>query len=235
MHGKPVQAITFDVGGTLIEPWPSVGAIYAQVAARNGWGDLSIQALDDQFAAAWSSLKEFNHTRQEWAEIVDRSFAGLIEPPPSRTFFPDLYDAFSQPQAWRVFEDVAPTLDTLASHGLKLGVISNWDNRLRPLLRRLNLLCFFDAVVVSCDVGFSKPSPVIFQHAAEKFGLAPSSILHVGDRTELDLKGAQAAGMQAVGLRRGARTASDANPGGQLASLAELDLLLEAEPAKTAH
>ena len=32
---ETVEAITLDVGGTLIEPWPSVGHIYAEVAARN--------------------------------------------------------------------------------------------------------------------------------------------------------------------------------------------------------
>ena len=33
---ETVEAITLDVGGTLIEPWPSVGHIYAEVAARHG-------------------------------------------------------------------------------------------------------------------------------------------------------------------------------------------------------
>ena len=31
-----VKAVTFDVGGTLIEPWPSVGHAYAEVAQRHG-------------------------------------------------------------------------------------------------------------------------------------------------------------------------------------------------------
>jgi hypothetical protein len=31
-----IRAVTFDVGGTLIEPWPSVGRVYAEVAARHG-------------------------------------------------------------------------------------------------------------------------------------------------------------------------------------------------------
>ena len=33
-----IKAITFDVGGTLIEPWPSVGHAYAGVAARYAGG-----------------------------------------------------------------------------------------------------------------------------------------------------------------------------------------------------
>ena len=41
-----IRAVTFDVGGTLIEPWPSVGHVYAEVAAQHGWAGLSIEALN---------------------------------------------------------------------------------------------------------------------------------------------------------------------------------------------
>ena len=41
---------------------------------------------------------------------------------------------------------------------MKLGVISNWDDRLRPLLQVLGLEERFDSIVISCEVGDSKPS-----------------------------------------------------------------------------
>jgi hypothetical protein len=34
-HRPEIRAVSFDVGGTLIEPWPSVGRAYAEVAARH--------------------------------------------------------------------------------------------------------------------------------------------------------------------------------------------------------
>src|SRR5262249_44700851 len=52
---RSVRAITFDVGGTLIQPWPSVGHIYAEVAAHHGRRDISVEALNRQFAAAWKN------------------------------------------------------------------------------------------------------------------------------------------------------------------------------------
>src|SRR5580700_10426449 len=45
----PIRAVTFDVGGTLIEPWPSVGRVYAEVAARHGL-EVAAEDLDRQFA-----------------------------------------------------------------------------------------------------------------------------------------------------------------------------------------
>src|SRR5258708_17055607 len=99
-----IQAITFDAGGTLILPWPSVGRVYAEIAARHGFTHLSAEKLDRQFAAAWRKLKNFNHTREEWASLVDQTFAGAPGPPPSRIFFPELYDRFAGPGAWRIFD-----------------------------------------------------------------------------------------------------------------------------------
>ena len=102
-----VEAVTFDVGGTLIHPWPSVGHVYAEVAAGCGCGGISPEVLNLQFAAAWANLKNFNHGRGEWAALVDTTFAGLTKQLPSETFFPELYDRFASPDVWRVYDDVS--------------------------------------------------------------------------------------------------------------------------------
>jgi len=202
-----ISAVTFDVGGTLIQPWPSVGHIYAEAAVRHGVKNVSAELLNKRFAAAWSALNEFKHTRSDWARLVDETFRGLTDQPPSRTFFPELYERFAGVGAWRVFEDVLPTLDALASRGLKLGIISNWDERLRPLLRELRLHDCFDIIVVSCEAGCAKPSQRIFKAAAEKLGRPAQAILHVGDSLAHDAQGAIAAGMQALLLQRASKIA----------------------------
>jgi putative hydrolase of the HAD superfamily len=218
-----IQAVTFDVGGTLIEPWPSVGHIYAEVAERHGASGLSPELLNDRFRAAWKKLSNFNHRRAEWAELVEEVFDGLTTELPSRTFFPELYARFARPDAWHVFEDVVPTLRSLAARGLNLGVISNWDERLHGLLRGLRLSQYLDVVVVSCEIGFAKPAPAIFAAAAEKLRLQPEAVLHVGDSFEADFQGARAAGMHALELCRNLRSAGPH----QILSLCELEALLD--------
>ena len=74
-------------------------------------------------------------------------------------------------------------------------------------------------MVVSCEVGFEKPSPVIFAQAAEKLGLPPESILHIGDSFEMDVQGARSAGLKALRLVRAARPRSDAEAIHSLAGL----------------
>jgi putative hydrolase of the HAD superfamily len=203
-----LKAVTFDVGGTLIKPWPSVGHVYSEIAARHG-KKLPAALLNQRFSNAWRALKHFHHGRDEWAALVDRTFAGLIDPPPSETFFGELFDRFSEPDAWRIFDDVRPALDSLAARGINLGIISNWDDRLGPLLAKLGLSKYFEAIIISCDIGFTKPSPIIFEHAAKKLGLPPGQILHIGDSPDHDVTGAKNAGYQALLLDRDAEDSQE--------------------------
>ena len=213
--------MTFDVGGTLIEPWQSVGQVYADVAASHGWPGLSAETLNRQFARAWQEQANFGYTRHEWASLVEASFSGVIAPGSSAKFFNELYERFATGGAWRIFEDVLPTMRKLRARGLKLTVISNWDDRLPVLLERLGLLGYFDSIVVSCQVGATKPSPAIFAAAARALGLPPAAILHVGDSLGMDVEGGRAAGFRTAHLRR-----AKAEKEGEIDSLCGIEGLL---------
>ena len=188
-----IKAVTFDVGGTLIEPWPSVGHVYADVAAIHGYQFVP-EELNVRFRTAWKAKKNFRHSRADWAGLVRATFGT----PECHKFFPELYERFASAKVWRVFDDVRPTLLRLKNQGLKLGVISNWDERLRPLLDQLELTPFFDAIVVSNEVGHCKPSPEIFREALRLLNLPGAEVLHVGDSETEDVGGAHRAGLQAV-------------------------------------
>ncbi|MCL5098368.1 MAG: HAD-IA family hydrolase [Candidatus Omnitrophica bacterium] len=196
-----IRAITFDAGGTLIDPWPSVGGIYADVAARFGYV-VDTRALDRQFAVAWKTKANFDYSRRAWAEVVRQTFSGLTPHPPDNTLFEELYRQFAHAHAWRVYQDVRTTLTTLKSRGLRLGLISNWDERLRPLLTQLRLDAFFQSIVICSEIGAAKPSPLIFHRAVRQLDLPCSQVLHVGDSISEDVAGARAAGLQAVHLQR---------------------------------
>jgi putative hydrolase of the HAD superfamily len=199
-----IKTVTFDVGNTLITTWPSVGQVYADIAARHGHGHLTPSLLEERFRAIWPGRLHLAETRAGWQQLVDEIFEGLVEIPPSRTFFAEIYDRFAQAEAWRIYDDVLPVLDELAARGMRLAVISNWDERLRDLLRRLRLDARFEAIVVSSEVGHAKPHRAIFDQAAVKLGLPASQILHIGDSAEMDLHSARAAGFKALQIRRSA-------------------------------
>ena len=196
-----VAAITFDVGGTLIEPWPSVGHAYTEVAARYGV-DVAPEQITQRFIEAWRQRGDFDYTKASWAALMDETFAGLTTELPSQSFFDEIYSEFGTPKPWRIFDDVLPTLNTLRKRGTRMAVISNWDDRLVPLLESLELAHEFEAILVSAEVGHTKPAPEIFSAAAEAMQLSPDQILHVGDSENEDHHGAQAAGFQSRWLCR---------------------------------
>ena len=221
-----IRAVTFDVGGTLLEPWPSVGVVYAEVAEECGWPGISPEILDRQFAGAWRTRQTFDYSRAAWREIVGQSFSGLVPPSALAGLFPSIYERFAQRNAWRLFEDVRPTLAALRERGFKLAVISNWDERLDSLLRQFELDSCFDVILISTHVGVHKPSPEIFLRAAAQLCLPPAALLHVGDGMAEDFEGASRAGLRALHLERG----SEARTDGRITTLMDLVSLLPARP-----
>ncbi|RJP23333.1 MAG: HAD family hydrolase [Candidatus Omnitrophota bacterium] len=84
----------------------------------------------------------------------------------------------------------------------KLGVISDAifspGRALRQLLDEEGLLQYFDALIFSDEVGYSKPTPIVFEKAAEALGVELSEIVHIGDREQNDVDGPHAVGARAV-------------------------------------
>jgi putative hydrolase of the HAD superfamily len=213
-----IAAVTFDVGNTLITTWPSVGHIYAEIAACHGLREATPELLEARFRSIWPGRLHLTESRSGWQQLVDEVFDGLAAIPPSRSFFAELYDRFARPEVWRIYDDVLPVLDRLAAQGTRMAIISNWDERLRGLLRGLALDARFETIVISCEVGRAKPDRAIFDEAARRLALPAARILHVGDSAEIDFRGARDAGFQALQI---ARAASEPGPH-HLQSLLEL-------------
>ena len=102
-----------------------------------------------------------------------------------------------------LFDDVLPTLTELRDKGLILGLISNVDNDISPLLHKLGLTSLLQVVVTSLDAGYSKPQPEIFKEAVKKAGVQAQEAMYVGDQYQIDVIGANQAGMLGILLDRG--------------------------------
>lgn len=202
--------VFFDAGGTLIAPRASVGEIYAGLAAEfEVVADANEveRAFRRAFAAApplaFPGAQGQNLYELEqgwWRDIVRQAFASHRFRD-FESFFQALYREFAEPGAWRVFDDVIPALEGLRSRGAKLGVISNFDARLEPLLDGLGLASFFDSITHSSATGWAKPDPRLFEHALRLHGARAGDAVHIGDSEREDLAGARAAGMRSFLIR----------------------------------
>ncbi len=230
---RRLRAVTFDAGGTLFYPHPSVGEIYAEAARRHG-AAADANAMEEAFRRAWvtchhdDAVAAAGNTSQRewWRELVFRTLemAGVTMPD-REAYFHELYDLFARPEVWRLFPDAVETLTAMRRRGLKVGLLSNWDHRLRPVLEGLDLMPLLDAVIISCEVGVEKPEPKIFHAAWAALGVARGEeALHVGDSYRDDVLGALAVGMGAVLVERAGK-----HPwgGATIRRLAELPALLD--------
>lgn len=103
----------------------------------------------------------------------------------------------------RLAEGVTEVCRALTDRGVPVVAISNTARReasWRALFERAGGPSFRH-ILTSCELGRKKPDPALFREAARRLGLDPSSLLHVGDRWELDVAGALGAGCGAVMFR----------------------------------
>ncbi len=211
---KP-SLIFFDAAGTLFGVQGSVGEAYGNFARRFGVevdDRLLNQAFFDSFAAteqaAFPGVLQRDIPRLEfqwWEAIATVTFkrAGVFHQfADFSVFFEQLYDYFATAEPWFLYPDVRPTLESLHSEGIQLGVLSNFDSRLYSVLEALNLAQFFDSVTISTAVGAAKPNPPIFAAGLEKHGCLPSQAWHIGDSYHDDYQGAIAAGLRGIWLQR---------------------------------
>ena len=102
-----------------------------------------------------------------------------------------------------LFDDVLPALTGLKERGLILGLISNIDREITSMLDDLGLTPWLQVVVTSQDTGFNKPGPEIFQEAVKRAGVQPDEAIYVGDQYQVDVVGANQAGMKGILIDRG--------------------------------
>lgn len=204
------RVIFFDAVGTLLHLRRGVGEHYREVALRHGL-NRPAEAWQQAFGQAWKAAAPPVTTREPrpdddrgwWQALVEEVLAACNAPADfaRAAFFAELYDSFAQPGVWQLFPETRDVLEVLRSRG-RLGIISNFDGRLRTILKELELLPLFEVVAISSELGADKPEPWIFQEAARRAQTEPGACLHVGDDPACDWQGARASGMEAFELDR---------------------------------
>ncbi|MHA6792766.1 HAD family hydrolase [Pseudonocardia bannensis] len=199
-----IEAVIFDWGGTLT-PWKTMDfhagwrayseVLHADDAERAA---ASAAALVDADMARWASVRD-EHRAFTLAQVladalidadVDHHDAAL-----------DAYREFWV-QATHTDPEAAPMLAALRGRGLKLGVLSStaWPGEWHEeWLRRDDILDYFDGVVWSSDLPWTKPHASAFRAAMDAVGADdPARCVYVGDRPYDDISGAKAVGMRTV-------------------------------------
>jgi len=210
MSMEAITAIFFDAGGTLFEARQTIGAIYSGIALRYGVA-IDSGILDTTFHKEFVARSSQGFPkgasdplvqRQWWFELVRKVLADRFPKELICSYFSELYGFFGGAGAWRLYPEALECLKRLREQGFRLGVVSNFDSRLRQILQNLGIGDLFEQVALSWEAGAAKPRAKIFKHALKAMGLTPRQVLHVGDSIAEDVEGARGAGLTPVLLDR---------------------------------
>jgi len=239
-----ITTVFFDVGGTLLKPYPSVSIVMARVLGRHGIDadpaeiDRNMFAFGEHYAKVYSNdeslWSEDDRQREMWmigyGILLER--IGITEN--VEQLVTDIYYEFDRPECWEPFDGVRETFAWLKENGYKIGLISNWGVGLKEIMDGLGLGQHIDTVVASAVVGSHKPKPAMFYMALERLGSSPEESIHIGDHMDADVLAAARVGITPIHIVHDAvapwdPTVGDANDETiTIRSIPEVRALLEA-------
>lgn len=206
-----MQAVTLDFYDTLVYHRTGVGrgrSFQAYLSAAglvsDPWEHQVLYDVFEYYGTTYSPALTDDAKLEFWTEFTRRLFERTNVRSPGgvdcAAHAPAVRDIMGS-ACLALFEDSLPVLRELKENGVRVGVISDWQQGLVHFCDELGMGKYLDAVVASADVGYQKPDERLFEAARRRLGVAAHEILHVGDRVE-DVDGAEAAGFSAVLLDR---------------------------------
>ena len=102
------------------------------------------------------------------------------------------------PYCFSINQNTLNIINTIKMH-VKVAIITNGlTQRQNAKIMNTNLNSCFDIVMISEEVGFSKPEKHIFELALKKLNVQPKEALFVGDDIEKDIGGCQNASIKGI-------------------------------------
>lgn len=203
-----IKLITFDATNTLLKFRVPAWQYYTLVARDYGFTgneDFVKGRLNDSYKTMWDKFPNFGRSliswEEWWTEVVRKTFEGQLPASANVDNIANkLINEFKTSRCWCVAPAGDRLLGALRSQCITIGVISNFDPRLNEILQSVKLKNYFDFVLTSYQIGYSKPDKRIFKHALKqcKTLVSPSEALHIGDDEKKDYEGAKAAGWHAI-------------------------------------
>jgi putative hydrolase of the HAD superfamily len=110
-------------------------------------------------------------------------------------------ETYLRPDAWRLYDDALPAIETLAGRGWKHVLLSNHVPELETIVERLGIAGAFERVYSSACTGAEKPNPAAFACVFADFPAARRGWM-IGDNPVADVRGGEGVGLRAILVRR---------------------------------
>ena len=193
------QGVIFDLDGTLLDTIDDLGDAMNEVLVNHGWPVFSIADYKEKVGDGIGQLVKRSVP-------VNIAYDAEVLSPFIQEFI-KIYE-----QRWhektKPYPGILPLLQTLTGKKIKIAILSNkMDSFTQLCVRHFFPDIPFDYVLGSVEGSPKKPDPACALQIADHLGLDPKAVLYVGD-TPVDMNTANNAGMKAIGVSWGFRSAN---------------------------
>jgi len=189
---QDIEAVLFDLDGTLIDSAPDLGAAADKLRTDRGLPSLPLEQYRPMCGAGARGM-------------LAVAFGMTPDHPDFAAYRDEFFRNYEQCMTERThaFEGVNDMLEALAALGIPWGVVTNKAMRFTgPLTQKLPLFRTASAVIGGDSTPHAKPHPEPLLEAARRIGVKPSHCVYVGD-DERDVMAGRAAGMGTVAASYG--------------------------------
>lgn len=205
---QPVKLVTLDVTNTVIRVVGGVGFQYANVAKVHGV-KLNPDNVNRAFRQKW---KEHNKlypifgskngltSREWWNGLVKKTLtqSGMdLKDDALGTVSLEICKHF-ETEGWMLIPQSVRVLQELKERNLTVGAVSNFDDTLESVLKRMSIHHYFDFVLPAWTAGCAKPDPEIYLQALDAGGATAAEAIHVGDDLQNDYLGPRKVGIRSI-------------------------------------
>ncbi len=229
MQGRRITTVTLDLDDTLWAIGPVIERAETRLAEWLGerYPSLAGGYVRERVLAIRSEVAEEHRDRAHDMTFLRREVIARIGR--AHGYEVDVDQAFAVFDEVRndleLYPDVLPVLKRLRDR-YRLVAVTNGNAN----LDRIGIADLFHGFVSARQVGAAKPAAAMFEAAVAAGGGSPATTVHVGDHPEMDVAGAQRAGLAGVWINRDRQAWPDGldQPDSVIEDLHGLQALLEA-------
>lgn len=216
MTQRPIDALIFDLDGTLVNSLPDLTDAVNHVLTLRG-----------KTAVTPGEVRAF--VGDGLSILLSRALgtADLAQVKSAAADFRPFYDRHCL-DATRLYDHVLETLDRFSSK--RMAVISNKpESFTRKILEGLNVAARFEIIWGPESVARLKPDPDGYRKVSARFGIPPERFCCVGDRST-DILAGRGAGMMTVGVTYGIgdpKELENARPDALISKMSDLEKYVE--------